>query len=87
MSPSHPDRVRKNYLDEYHVTYYYLATGMEGIADIRDYGVISASSPEDACNQIAVREEPNHVAWMLSCLSASKVKSPASCKLCRRPFP
>lgn len=33
---------------KYHVRYYYLATGMEGIADERDFGIIEADSEEAA---------------------------------------
>lgn len=32
----------------YRVTYYYLATGMEGVADTRDFGLIEADSEEEA---------------------------------------
>lgn len=33
---------------KFHVTYFYLATGMEGIPDTKDYGIIEADSAEDA---------------------------------------
>lgn len=32
----------------YEVSYYYLATGMDGIADTKDFGVIEASSEFEA---------------------------------------
>lgn len=32
----------------YHVTYFYLATGMEGNADTDDYGYIQANSAAEA---------------------------------------
>lgn len=34
--------------NKYEVTYFYLASGMEGNADTRDYGVIEAETPEQA---------------------------------------
>lgn len=37
----------------YHVTYSYLATGMEGKADIRDHGVVKANSAEEAKDIVA----------------------------------
>lgn len=37
----------------YHVTYYYLATGMEGRADTYDYGVVYANSKEEAIKKVA----------------------------------
>lgn len=33
---------------KYHVKYYYLATGMEGIADTKDFGIVEADSEEEA---------------------------------------
>lgn len=42
----------------YHVTYYYLATGMEGHADTADYGLVEASSAEDASNIVGKRISP-----------------------------
>ena len=47
----------------YHVTYYYLATGMEGLADTHDYGVIWAMSKEEAINLVAKRRGTD---WGLS---------------------
>lgn len=43
---------------KYHVTYFYLATGMEGIADTEDYGIIEANSEEDAIEYIVHSIEP-----------------------------
>lgn len=36
----------------YHVTYYYLATGMEGHAQREDFGVVEADSPEAAVGKV-----------------------------------
>lgn len=36
----------------YHVTYYYLATGMEGHAQREDFGVVEADSPEAAVTKV-----------------------------------
>lgn len=35
-------------MKKYHVTYYYLATGMEGYADTKDHGTILANSAKEA---------------------------------------
>ena len=43
---------------KYRVTYFYLATGMEGVADERDYGEVEASSSDEALNVVAEREIP-----------------------------
>ena len=34
--------------NKYHVTYWYLATGQEGVPYTHDYGIIEASTPEEA---------------------------------------
>ena len=39
----------------FHVTYYYLATGMEGRADSRDYGIVEAESADEAKDIVARR--------------------------------
>ena len=72
---------RKNAgLHDYHVTYYYFATGMENGPDERDFGVIMAQS-EAAAKAIAIKRHfPRHVPdpygywFLLGCLSADKVK-------------
>jgi len=60
-------------MPRYHVTYYYLATGMEGIADERDYGEIDAATPDDAIKKMCAREGITN--WGLS---AKKVKEPVT---------
>lgn len=61
-------------MNKYHVTYYYLATGMEGIPDQRDYGCVLADSPEDAVDLIIEAEHmEKYREFAKSCLSARKV--------------
>lgn len=45
-------------MPRFHVLYYYLATGMEGLADEKDFGAVEASSPKEACKAVALREYP-----------------------------
>lgn len=42
----------------YHVTYYYLATGMEGYADTKDHGYILANSSSEAVQLMGKRLYP-----------------------------
>ncbi len=56
----------------YKVTYYYLATGMEGNADIRDMGLVKAKSAEEA--RLIIASKSDYREWMMSCLSAEEVK-------------
>lgn len=44
---------------KYHVTYYYLATGMEGNADVRDYGIIYADNEKNAREKVAYYYDAN----------------------------
>lgn len=41
----------------WHVTYYYLATGMEGRADTHDYGIVYADTESEAKDIIVRREQ------------------------------
>lgn len=68
-------------MKSFHVTYYYLASGMEGNADTADYGVVQANTAQDACRLVADRET-NRMAgymdsslrsWLLGCLTAKEV--------------
>lgn len=43
----------------YHVTYFYLASGMEGNPDIVDYGIIWAESKQEAINIVGKSRSPN----------------------------
>lgn len=47
------------YMKLYHVTYYYLASGMEGHADTADYGLVEADSPKEACEKVGKLILPN----------------------------
>lgn len=67
-----------NELKSYHVTYYYLATGMEGVADVRDYGVVTAKSEAEALEIIAQRtlgeEYKDNLTYRYWGLSAEELK-------------
>jgi len=69
---------------KYRVTYFYLATGMEGCADERNYGLISAPNQAAAIEAVVTAEYPEDVmygpskayssrAFLRSCLSAKEV--------------
>ena len=62
---------------KYHVTFYYLASGMEGHADRRDYGVVEAKSEKDAkCKAIGAQwpdADDATKSFVLSCLTAKPV--------------
>jgi hypothetical protein len=64
-------------MPKYHVTYYYLATGMEGRPDIEDYGYINADSPEQARDHAARSKHPSlsesDIQWCIGCLTAKEV--------------
>jgi hypothetical protein len=59
----------------YHVRYYYLATGMEGKPDERDFGERIAETAHAACEQVAdeLSKGPDDKAWIMGCLSARRV--------------
>lgn len=61
----------------YHVTYFYLATGMEGRPDIKDYGFIQADSADVAKERAARRRHPKmserDINWTIGCLTAKEV--------------
>ena len=46
-------------MNTYHVTYYYLATGMEGHADTADYGHVQANSADEAKRIVGKRNYPH----------------------------
>ena len=48
---------------EYHVKYFYHATGMENGPDIEDFGTVSANSEADACDIIALKQYPEDVMY------------------------
>lgn len=69
---------------KFHVTYFYLASGMEGMADERDFGVVEANTPEQAKDFVAAREYPTDIMYgpnnsystrefFRGCLSAERI--------------
>lgn len=58
----------------FHVKYYYLASGMGGRADKKDYGIIYADSGEEAINKVIEQYWPGNDTytkeWIRGCLSA-----------------
>ena len=65
-------------MSKYHVSYWYLATGMDGQPDEIDYGIVEANSKDEAKTIVADREYPNDEPdvrhFFLGCLSAEEVK-------------
>jgi hypothetical protein len=45
-------------MKKYHVTYYYLATGMEGIPYTKDFGIIEAKNEEEAKEKASIIDMP-----------------------------
>lgn len=71
----------------FRVRYYYLATGMEGMADERDHGLVEAATAGDACEAVILRELPEDKfygpnnsystrSFMRGCLSAAEEPPP-----------
>lgn len=62
----------------YHVTYYYHATGMEGVADTKDHGIFYAESKDGAIRQCIKQNYPNEVGadreFLAGCLTAKEAK-------------
>ena len=72
-------------MPQYRVKYFYLATGMEGHADTKDYGVFDAETASEACDKAALAEYPvdkmygpnnsySSRAFVRGCLSATLEK-------------
>ena len=62
---------------KYRVTYYYLATGMEGNADTHDYGIYEAESEQEAREVVAIQKFPNDEGdrnFFIGCLSAERIE-------------
>lgn len=59
----------------FQVTYYYLATGMEGRADTADYGEVKAKNQLEAKRKVAEREckNPADRLFFMGCLSAKRL--------------
>ncbi len=64
-------------IKRWRVAYFYLATGMEGRADRRDYGVVSAATDKEAIQIVVNREcrgeDQATRDWFRGCLSAMEV--------------
>lgn len=45
---------------KFQVKYFYLATGMEGRPDIKDYGIREADTSKEAINQVVMEEFPDN---------------------------
>lgn len=58
----------------FHVTYYYLASGMDGRADTKDYGYVMAKNQLEAKRTVAERECKNSAdrAFFMGCLIAKR---------------
>jgi len=64
-------------MKRWHVTYYYLATGMEGRPDVEDYGVVEAPDKNAAKLKAARQRHPKmsqrDIDWCVGCLTAKEV--------------
>ena len=72
-------------MPKYHVKYYYLATGMEGHADERDFGIVDENTKEAAIDHVCQTEYPQDIMYgpnnsystrefFRHCLSADEIK-------------
>jgi hypothetical protein len=65
-------------MPRYHLTYFYLATGMEGAPDVSDYGIVDAATPEEAKRVAARCRHPSmsesDLQWTMGCLTAKLVR-------------
>ena len=59
----------------FRVTYYYLATGMEGRPDEQDYGNVQADSADEAKNIVTCMHGGASPEWFKGCLTAVEVTS------------
>ena len=50
-------------VNKYHVKSYYCTTGMEGIPEINDYGIIEAESEDEAKDIIVNQEYPEDIKY------------------------
>lgn len=62
---------------KYRVTYFYLATGMNGLADTKDYGIVNAQSEEEAKDIVTTRMypkgPPSVASFFRGCLKVEQV--------------
>lgn len=59
-------------MNRYHVTFYYLATGMEVGALVKDHGMVNAGNPEEAKQEICNRLYGGDP-FALGCLTAKEI--------------
>jgi hypothetical protein len=55
------DHMNTNEKRLWRVSYFYLASGMEGEADVRDYGLVAANSADEAIELIVNQEYPEEL--------------------------
>lgn len=69
-------------MKRFHVTYYYLATGMEGRPDNQDYGIFEAPDANSAKWQCVAREGKDYSQmdkdWFFGCLTAKELLEPST---------
>ncbi len=67
-------------MNKYHVTYFYLATGMDGIADTKDHGIVEASTKQEAMEIVAQRtlgdEYKDNLSYRYWGLTAKNISPP-----------
>lgn len=64
-------------MNKYSLTYYYLATGMEGVADKYDIGIYEGNTEQEAIdNYINTLEYDNPLTkrFVRSCINAKQIK-------------
>lgn len=65
-------------MKRFHVTYYYLATGMGGRPDTRDYGIFEAPDANNAKWQCVAKNGAEYSQidkdWFYGCLTAEAVE-------------
>jgi hypothetical protein len=63
---------------QFHVTFYYLASGMEGRADVQDYGIVYANNETEAKRKAAEGRHPDmspqDINWTMGCLTAKEIR-------------
>lgn len=65
-------------MKQYHVTFYYLATGMEGRPDVQDYGIVYANNETEAKRKAVIGRHPDmspqDIDWTMGCLTVKQVR-------------
>lgn len=65
-------------MKRFRIKFYYLALGMEGNAETRDYGIILASTATEAMDKFLVEHPELADDWTRTCLSATEVRLTAA---------